>query len=247
MMTPCRVGSGEGGRLKSPPPVFKWLHLTGVLMIRLLTAVLFFASFNVVADELKTFSNGQVIEADDFNHNFQKLEQDIADIPAGPKGDKGDTGEQGIQGIQGEQGTAGAVGATGEKGDTGNVGPAGAAGPQGAQGAQGATGATGPASPYIYVDSIFNTGVGDGALPSNPTGKRSTANGLSGAPQQYRRGIKIPPTATRRSTATSVATITPPSAPVALDENISGNGNTAVGTEAMSRNTTGYQNTAVGA
>ena len=34
-----------------------------------------------------------------------------------------------------------------------------------------------PASPYIYVDSIFNTGVGDGALPSNPTGKRSTATG----------------------------------------------------------------------
>ena len=55
-------------------------------MIRLLTAVLLFASFHVVADELKTFSDGQVIEADDFNHNFQKLEQDIADIPAGADG-----------------------------------------------------------------------------------------------------------------------------------------------------------------
>ena len=54
-------------------------------MIRLLTAVLLFASFNAVADDLKTFSDGQVIEADDFNHNFQKLEQDIADIPAGPQ------------------------------------------------------------------------------------------------------------------------------------------------------------------
>ena len=52
-----------------------------VLMIRLLTAALLFASFSVVADDLKTFSNGQVIEADDFNHNFQKLEQDIAEIP----------------------------------------------------------------------------------------------------------------------------------------------------------------------
>ena len=76
-------------------------------MIRLLTAVLLFASLNVAADDLKTFSDGQVIEADDFNHNFQKLEQDIADIPAGPKGDKGDTGDQGIQG---EQGPAGADG-----------------------------------------------------------------------------------------------------------------------------------------
>ena len=43
-------------------------------MIRLLTGILLFASFSVVADNLKTFSNGQVINADDFNHNFQKLE-----------------------------------------------------------------------------------------------------------------------------------------------------------------------------
>ena len=53
-------------------------------MIRLLTPVLLLASFNVVADDLKSFSNGQVIEADDFNHNFQKLEQDIANGVAGP-------------------------------------------------------------------------------------------------------------------------------------------------------------------
>ena len=53
-------------------------------MIRLLTAVLLFASFHAVADELKTFSDGQVIEADDFNHNFQKLEQDIADLDQWP-------------------------------------------------------------------------------------------------------------------------------------------------------------------
>ena len=79
-------------------------------MIRLLTAVLLFASLNVAAYELKTFSNGQVINADDFNHNFQKLEQDIADIPAGPKGDKGDkgdTGEQGLPGLDGADGQDG--------------------------------------------------------------------------------------------------------------------------------------------
>ena len=62
---------------------------------------LLIASFNAVADDLRTFSDGQVIEADDFNHNFQKLEQDIADIPAGPKGDKGDTGDQGPPGADG--------------------------------------------------------------------------------------------------------------------------------------------------
>ena len=64
-------------------------------MVRLLTAVFLFASLNSVADDLRTFSDGQVINADDFNHNFQKLEQDIADIPAGPKGDKGDKGDTG--------------------------------------------------------------------------------------------------------------------------------------------------------
>ena len=79
-------------------------------MIRLLTAVFLFASFHVMADDLKTFSDGQVINADDFNHNFQKLEQDITDIPAGPKGDKGDTGATGAKGDTGDQGPAGADG-----------------------------------------------------------------------------------------------------------------------------------------
>ena len=69
-----------------------------VEIIRLPTAALLVASFNAVADDLRTFSDGQVIDADDFNHNFQKLEQDIADIPAGPKGDKGDTGATGAKG-----------------------------------------------------------------------------------------------------------------------------------------------------
>ena len=79
-------------------------------MIRLLTAVFLFASLNSVADDLRTFSDGQVINADDFNHNFQKLEQDVADIPAGPKGDKGDkgdTGEQGLPGLDGADGQDG--------------------------------------------------------------------------------------------------------------------------------------------
>ena len=88
-------------------------------MIRLLTAVFLFASFHVVADDLKTFSDGQVIEADDFNHNFQKLEQDIAN---------GVTGPQGEQGIQGEKGDKGDKGDTGNPGAPGNDGAAGADG-----------------------------------------------------------------------------------------------------------------------
>ena len=88
-------------------------------MIRLLTAALLFASFNAVADDLRTFSDGQVIEADDFNHNFQKLEQDIANGVTGPQGEQGPAGPQGEQGEQGEKG---------DKGDTGDQGPAGADG-----------------------------------------------------------------------------------------------------------------------
>lgn len=118
-------------------------------MIRLLTLVLLFASFHAVAEDLKTFSDGQVINADDFNHNFRKLEQDIADIPAGPKGDKGDAGEQGPQGLQGppgadgEDGAEGPTGPKGDKGDDGEQGPQGLQGPPGADGQDGATGPAG--------------------------------------------------------------------------------------------------------
>jgi hypothetical protein len=91
-------------------------------MIRLLTPVLLFASFHVVADDLKTFSDGQVIEADDFNHNFQKLEQDIANGVTGPQG------EQGIPGEKGDKGDIGIPGAPGSQGAPGNDGQDGADG-----------------------------------------------------------------------------------------------------------------------
>ena len=91
-------------------------------MIRFLTAVLLFASFHVVADDLKTFSDGQIIEADDFNHNFQKLEQDIANGVTGPQG------EQGIPGEKGDKGDIGIPGAPGSQGAPGNDGQDGADG-----------------------------------------------------------------------------------------------------------------------
>ena len=76
-------------------------------MIRLLTVVLLFASFHAVADDLRTFSDGQVINADDFNHNFQTLEQDIADIPEGPQGPVGNPGNPGPAGPVGPAGADG--------------------------------------------------------------------------------------------------------------------------------------------
>ena len=91
-------------------------------MIRLLTAVFLFASFHAVADDLRTFSDGQVINADDFNHNFGRLEGAVDSLiggvtgPAGARGEKGDSGEQGPSGppgIQGVQGNAGADGGAG--------------------------------------------------------------------------------------------------------------------------------------
>ena len=91
-------------------------------MIRLMTTVLLFASCHVVADDLKIFSDGQVIEAGDFNHNFGRLEAAVDSLiggvtgPAGARGEKGESGEQGppgLPGIQGIQGNAGADGAPG--------------------------------------------------------------------------------------------------------------------------------------
>ena len=76
-------------------------------MIRCLAVLLFVASFHAFADDLIEFKDGDVIKAEDFNHNFEKLEIDIADIPAGPKGDKGDTGDTGPVGPAGPVGAAG--------------------------------------------------------------------------------------------------------------------------------------------
>ena len=82
-------------------------------MIRFLAVLLGFASFHAFADDLIEFKNGDVIEADDFNHNFEKLEADIANIPAGA------TGPQGPQGATGPQGPQGDTGATGPQGPQG--------------------------------------------------------------------------------------------------------------------------------
>ena len=109
-------------------------------MNRLLTAVLLVTSLHVLADDLIEFQDGDVIRAEDFNHNFEELEADIANIPAGPQGAAGPQGPAGAVGPagaigpQGPTGPPGADGADGANGATGPQGPAGAAGPQGAAG-----------------------------------------------------------------------------------------------------------------
>ena len=144
-------------------------------MIRLLTLVLLFASFHAVADDLKTFSDGQVINADDFNHNFQKLEQDIADIGTGVTGPQGPQGDQGLQGEPGPQGEVGPAGPQGEPGVQGEQGPPGEQGPQGEQGTAGAPGpqgAIGPAGPQ------GEPGVQGEQGPVGPAGQDGVAAGL---------------------------------------------------------------------
>ena len=159
-------------------------------MIRLLTPVLLLASFNVVADDLKSFSNGQVIEADDFNHNFQKLEQDIANGVAGPQGEQGPAGPQGPQGApgpQGEQGFEGPVGNNGAVGPAGPEGPAGAQGPAGADGVAAGLNCTTDqsivyrdgawvcSSPQLVTQNLLSSG---GTIDC-PSGKKVTGGGCT--------------------------------------------------------------------
>lgn len=69
-----------------------------------------------------TFQNGDVIEAEEFNQNFDALKTAIDSIPAGPQGPVGDAGPPGPQGADGPPGP---IGATGPAGPEGPQGPAG--------------------------------------------------------------------------------------------------------------------------
>ena len=146
-------------------------------MIRLLTAVLLFASFNVAADELKPFSNGQVINADDFNHNFQKLEQDIANGVTGPQG------EQGIPGEKGDKGDIGIPGAPGSQGAPGNDGQDGADGV--------AAGLSCSADEFIkwngsaWVCASLYYGIGSGVISSSSTKSCPLGTKVTGGSCEY--------------------------------------------------------------
>ena len=110
--------------------------------MRLLTAVLLFASFNVVAQTQvpNVFEDGTPASAAEVNANFDALEAAIDAIPEGPAGPQGEKGDQGDTGATGPQGPIGLTGVTGAKGDQGDTGE------QGIQGAQGPAGADGVAA-----------------------------------------------------------------------------------------------------
>lgn len=75
-----------------------------------------------------SFSDGDIIEAESFNENFETLEAAINNIPAGPEGPQGPTGPQGPAGLAGPAGPPGPEGPAGPPGPTGPQGPAGADG-----------------------------------------------------------------------------------------------------------------------
>ena len=85
-----------------------------------------------------TFRDGDVIQAEDFNENFDALESAIDNIPAGPQGPVG------ADGVRGPQGPAGTDGAVGTPGPQGPAGADGVPGPQGPAGTDGAVGTPGP-------------------------------------------------------------------------------------------------------
>lgn len=110
---------------------------------RLLTIALLggFAPFATAQTQVpNTFQDGDVIEAEQFNDNFDALKKAIDGIPGGeqgPAGPKGETGPEGPPGPQGPQGAAGPVGPQGPAGTQGKTGPSGPEGPQGETGPAG--------------------------------------------------------------------------------------------------------------
>ena len=65
-------------------------------MRRLFAALSLIIYCHAVAGDLIEFNDGDVIKAEDFNHNFEELETDIANIPAGPAGPPGADGLPGV-------------------------------------------------------------------------------------------------------------------------------------------------------
>ena len=195
-------------------------------MIRFLSAIIIVISSQATAETQVTyvFEDGGVIDADQFNQNFDDLESAIDDISAlaqGPQGEKGETGDTGPQGPAGPQGIAGLQGPQGDTGATGAVGQQGPTGPTGPQGPQGPAGS-------VDSDGSQNTSIGSDVLTNN-TGVRNTASGY-------------------RTLYNNVGGSTNTAAGYqSLYNNISGSDNTAIGHEALYTNSTANRNTAVGA
>ncbi len=155
------------------------------------TTCLCLAMSSLQAVELNTFTNGEVADADDINHNFNYLDERITNIsltpgpqgPAGPAGPQGIAGENGQNGLNGIDGVDGIDGATGPQGPQGPQGPAGRDGTNGVDGIgvtlQSNTGFDGSA----YTEKVFTVtgtqGLWDQEIrsyirTSNPDGSLTT-------------------------------------------------------------------------
>ena len=169
-------------------------------MIRLLTAVLLFASFHVVAEvTLTPLNNNTPADADDVMGNFNALVAAIDSISAGagstlltgngpPSGEAGRDGDVYIDkltyslfgpkqaGVWGEGvsliGPMGPKGDAGEPGAAGPAGPEGASGPAGPPGPSGLQGEIGPSGPQGPAGPQGAQG------PVGPAGQNGVAAGL---------------------------------------------------------------------
>ena len=83
-------------------------------MLRLWMAGLLLVSFNAVAATQVTHKSedGDIIEAEKFNKNFDDLEAAIDNIPAGPPGPQGAQGSAGADGPAGADGVAAGLSCT---------------------------------------------------------------------------------------------------------------------------------------
>ena len=158
-------------------------------MVRLLTAVLLFASVGVVADTEvpHTFEDGTPASAAEVNANFDALESAIDSNDEDFELFRADTqlllppSNCSTDQIIKWNGSAwvcsdpsGAAGPQGEKGDTGDTGPQ---GPPGPQGETGPIGATGPQGPIGATGAKGNKGDTGDTGPQGPQGPI----GLTGA------------------------------------------------------------------
>lgn len=108
------------------------------------------------------FADGQVIDATQFNENFNSLTQAIDAVPEGAQGPVGETG------LQGPVGPIGAQGPAGEQGPAGAAGKDGLAGPPGPQG---------PAGPSAAENCIVDISTVDVSLTCLDSSGSATGNG----------------------------------------------------------------------
>jgi hypothetical protein len=139
----------------------------------------------------------------------------------------------GLQGPAGPQGAPSPQGPKGDKGDQGETGVTGATGPQGPTGATGATGLPGLPGPAGPAGPQGPTGATGPAGPAGPQGPTG-ATGPAGpaGPPGSTTGLNLTP----QNSAVGIG---------ALSSNTPGSVNTAVGVSALANNT-GSENTAVG-